>query len=124
MECSPRLSTAQERVALPGATLDRERLLELPGIEPAGLREEGDRVLPHERLDGRLGNATVAKMHDRPRDLEWIAPSPGDRAVDAHSLDAGARAHRAHALLSHLRGGGDTGDDLVACCDAQGEPRD
>src|SRR6266478_8346900 len=103
MECSPRLSTAQERVTLPGAALDRERLLELPGIEPARLREEGDRVVPHERLDGGLGNAAVAKMHDRPRHLERIAPSPVGRAIDDHSLDAVAREDRTHALLGHLR---------------------
>src|SRR5712691_6552831 len=97
MDRSPRLSTAEERVALPGAALDGERLLELPGIEPARLREEGDRVLPHQRLDGRLGNAAAAKMHDRPRHLERIAPSPVGRAVDDHSLDAVAREGRAHA---------------------------
>src|SRR3989442_15157823 len=107
MECSPRLSTAQERVAFPGAALDRERLLELPGIEPARLREEGDRILPHERLDGGLGNAAAAKMHDRARHLERIAPSPVGRAVDDHSLDAVAREDRAHALLGHLRVGVD-----------------
>src|SRR5437899_11428386 len=103
MECSPRLSTAQERVALPGAALDRERLLELRGIEPARLREEGDRTLPHERLDGRLGNAAVAKMHDRPRHLERIAPSPGRRGVDDLPIDALACYDPAHTLLGHPR---------------------
>src|SRR5438093_10731559 len=103
MERSPRLATAQERVPLPGAALDRERLLELAGIEPARLREEGDRILPHERLDGGLGNAAAAKRHDGPRHLERIAPSPVGRAVDDHALDAVAREERAHPLLGHLR---------------------
>src|SRR5207302_8589346 len=84
MERSPRLSTAQERVPLPGTALDRERLLELRGIEPARLREEGDRILPHEGLEGGLENAAFTKMHDRPPHHERIAPSPVARAIVDH----------------------------------------
>src|SRR5436309_433601 len=71
----PALSAAEERIPFPRAAVDRERLLELRGVEPARLREERDRVLPDERLDRRPGEATGAKMHHRARHLERIAPS-------------------------------------------------